>query len=75
MPGYAEEITDIPHADASDREIQALIIKLKVFKEDEFAALLHQCHNDENRVGGWRLPDDKVNYKHNRAIYSFLGWK
>jgi type I restriction enzyme M protein len=45
MPGYIEEITDIPHADASDKEIEELIKKLKVFKEDEFADLLHQCHN------------------------------
>jgi type I restriction enzyme M protein len=45
MPGYAEEITDIPRADASDKEIEELIKKLKVFKEDEFADLLHQCHN------------------------------
>jgi type I restriction enzyme M protein len=45
MPGYAEEITDIPKADASDKDIEQLIKKLKVFKEDEFADLLHQCHN------------------------------
>ena len=45
MPGYAEEITDIPRADATDKEIEELIKKLKVFKEDEFADLLHQCHN------------------------------
>ncbi|MBI2928783.1 MAG: N-6 DNA methylase [Verrucomicrobia bacterium] len=45
MPGYIEEITDIPHADATDKEIEELIKKLKVFKEDEFADLLHQCHN------------------------------
>jgi len=45
MPGYREEIENIPHADASDRQIEALIAKLKVFKEDEFADLLHQCHN------------------------------
>ncbi len=45
MPGYTEEITDIPRADASDKEITELIKKLKVFKEDEFADLLHQCHN------------------------------
>ncbi len=45
MPGYVEEITDIPHADATDKEIAELIKKLKVFKEDEFADLLHQCHN------------------------------
>ena len=40
-----DEITDIPHADASDKEIEALIATLKTFKEDEFADLLHQCHN------------------------------
>ena len=45
MPGYAEEITDIPRADATDKQIEELIKKLKVFKEDEFADLLHQCHN------------------------------
>ena len=40
-----DEITDIPHADASDKQIDELISKLKTFKEDEFADLLHQCHN------------------------------
>lgn len=45
MPGYIEEIENIPHADASDKEIGELIAKLKTFKEDEFADLLHQCHN------------------------------
>ena len=45
MPGYIEEITDIPHASATDKEIAELISKLKVFREDEFADLLHQCHN------------------------------
>ncbi len=44
-PGYLEEIEDIPHAAATDREIDDLIAKLKTFKEDEFADLLHQCHN------------------------------
>jgi type I restriction enzyme M protein len=34
-----------PHADASDKEIEELIKKLKTFKEDEFADLLHSCHN------------------------------
>lgn len=43
-PNFAE-IENIPHADASDKEIEELIKKLKVFREDEFAALLHQCHN------------------------------
>ncbi|HEY9156417.1 N-6 DNA methylase [Candidatus Binatus sp.] len=45
MPKSLEEISNVPHADASDREIEDLISKLKTFKEDEFANLLHQCHN------------------------------
>lgn len=45
MPKSLEEIGNIPHADASDKEIEELISKLKTFKEDEFADLLHQCHN------------------------------
>jgi type I restriction enzyme M protein len=45
MPGYIEEIENIPHADATDKEIDELIARLKVFKEEEFAQLLHQCHN------------------------------
>lgn len=44
MPNF-EEIENIPHADASDKEIDELISRLKVFKEDEFAKLLHECHN------------------------------
>ncbi len=45
MPGYLEEISNIPHANASDREIEELLARLKVFKENEFADLLHKCHN------------------------------
>lgn len=45
MPKSLEEIGNVPHADASDKEIEELISKLKTFKEDEFADLLHQCHN------------------------------
>lgn len=45
MPKSLEEISNVPHADASDKEIEELISKLKTFKEDEFADLLHQCHN------------------------------
>ena len=45
MPKTLEEISNIPHADASNKEIEELISKLKIFKEDEFADLLHQCHN------------------------------
>ena len=45
MPGNVEEIENIPHTVASDKDIQELIAKLKTFKEDEFADLLHSCHN------------------------------
>lgn len=45
MPKTIEEIANIPHANATDKEIEALISELKTFKEDEFADLLHQCHN------------------------------
>jgi len=45
MPKSLEEIENIPHADASDKAIEDLIKKLKVFKETEFADLLHECHN------------------------------
>jgi len=44
MPNY-DEIAGIPHADATDKEVDELLARLKVFKEDEFADLLHQCHN------------------------------
>lgn len=44
-PGYLEEIENIPHADASDADIEKLLKRLKTFKEDEFADLLHSCHN------------------------------
>lgn len=45
MPGYIEEIEAIPHADASDKDIEDILKALKTFKEDEFADLLHKCHN------------------------------
>ena len=45
LPGYTQEIENIPHADASDRDIDELFSKLRAFKEKEFADLLHQCHN------------------------------
>lgn len=44
MPNY-DEIANIPHADATDKDIDELLTRLKVFKEDEFAKLLHECHN------------------------------
>jgi len=45
MPKTLGEISNIPHALANDKEIEELLSKLKTFKEDEFADLLHQCHN------------------------------
>ena len=45
MPKSLEEISNVPHAGASDKEIEELISRLKTFSEDEFATLLHQCHN------------------------------
>lgn len=45
MPKTLEEIENTPHADASDKEVEELLARLKVFKEVEFADLLHQCHN------------------------------
>jgi type I restriction enzyme M protein len=44
MPNF-DEIEDIPHAEATDKEVEEIISRLKVFREDEFADLLHQCHN------------------------------
>lgn len=45
VPGYTEEIENIPHGDASDKDIEELFSKLRAFKEKEFADLLHKCHN------------------------------
>lgn len=45
MPGYREEISNIPHADDGQEEINEILQSLLVFKENEFADLLHQCHN------------------------------
>lgn len=45
VPGYTEEIENIPHGDASDRDIAELLSKLRAFREKEFADLLHKCHN------------------------------
>ena len=45
MPGYIEEIEDMPKADADEKQIEDLLARLKVFKENEFADLLHSCHN------------------------------
>jgi len=45
MPGYIEEIEDMPKAGADEKQIEDLLARLKVFKENEFADLLHSCHN------------------------------
>lgn len=45
LPGYTEEIENIPHGNSTDKEIDELLAKLRAFKEKEFADLLHQCHN------------------------------
>lgn len=45
MPGTRLEIENIPHADDSDKEIRELLKKLRVFREEEFAKVLHDCHN------------------------------
>lgn len=45
VPGYTEEIENIPHGDATDKDISELLSKLRAFKEKEFADLLHKCHN------------------------------
>ncbi len=45
MPGYIEEIENIPHGKSTDKDIQKLLSKLRAFKEKEFADLLHQCHS------------------------------
>ena len=45
QPGYRQEIENIPHADDSEKEIKELLKKLRVFREEEFAKVLHDCHN------------------------------
>ena len=45
VPGYTEELENIPHNDATDKDIKELLSRLRAFKEKEFADLLHQCHN------------------------------
>ncbi|OOX93512.1 N-6 DNA methylase [Campylobacter coli] len=45
MPGYRQEISNIPANNANEKDIDKLYNDLVAFKEDEFAALLHRCHN------------------------------
>ncbi len=44
-PGYREEIENIPHVNASVKEIQDLYKKLKVFRQGEFKTVLKACHD------------------------------
>lgn len=45
MPKSLREIENIPDATATDKEIEELVDRLKEFREDEFAEVLHDCHN------------------------------
>ncbi|MGX3098065.1 N-6 DNA methylase [Helicobacter sp. 23-1046] len=45
MPGFIQEIANIPKNNDTDKEIAKILDSLVVFKEDEFANLLHKCHN------------------------------
>ncbi len=47
MPGYREQISNIPEAkDIEDKnKVDELLQSLLVFKENEFADVLHRCHN------------------------------
>lgn len=45
MPGYREQISNIPKANDGKKEIDELLQSLLLFKENEFADLLHRCHN------------------------------
>jgi len=39
----AGEISNVPTPTQATRKLRKLLSKLKVFKEEEFADLLHQC--------------------------------
>lgn len=45
MPGYRQEIANIPENNFTQKEIDKLLNDLVAFKEDEFATLLHKCHD------------------------------
>lgn len=54
MPGFTQEIANIPTNNASDKDIDKLLKDLVVFKEDEFAEILSQCHDcirDNDKLG------------------------
>lgn len=45
MPGYRQEIGNIPINNSTQKEIDKLLNDLVVFKEDEFAKKLETCHD------------------------------
>lgn len=45
MPGYTQEIVNIPKNKDDEKAIKKLLDDLVEFKEDEFAKILHECHN------------------------------
>lgn len=45
MPGYTQEISNIPKNNDDEKAIKKLLDDLVEFKEDEFAKILHECHN------------------------------
>ncbi len=44
-PGYRDEIKDIPKVNATEKEINTLLMELITFKEGEFKKVLKQCHD------------------------------
>ena len=44
----------IPDLPGVPQEVEELLARLKVFKEDEFADLLHQCHNVIPIFNSWK---------------------
>ena len=45
MPGYREEVANIPEAGDDDKHIAELIDAQKKFNDKDFAKLLHDCHD------------------------------
>ncbi len=45
MPGYREEVANIPEAGDTDERIRDLMSAQKTFNDRDFAKLLHDCHD------------------------------
>lgn len=45
MPGYREEIANIPEVGDDDKRIEELMSAQKTFNDRDFARLLHDCHD------------------------------